>query len=143
MCSQRSSPPVLSFVNEAEWRNCRNATEWHHERLHRLPSRSIPAFYGLKRRIGQNDGQRERQRRLIWIHLSSVCHLSQLYPVCMNGSVWLPGNNLVPVIAGNVRNIPHNQDLSWSLLNQTDPITFWKHHSTHASLSYWHHLLFI
>lgn len=44
---------MLSSVNAAEWRNCRDSVEWHHRSLFCLrpcchPSHHIPAFYGLK-----------------------------------------------------------------------------------------------
>lgn len=135
LLSRRGGSPVLSSVNGGERRNCRDSAEWHcsslfSQRLCCYPSHNIPAFYGLKWRVRQRKKTHERRQGLF------IFPLSQMYPECVIGCVWLPRNST----GGNVLNHPHNQDLSRSLLNQIDPPSLQKHHSIHASLSHWHPL---
>ncbi|TWW69991.1 hypothetical protein D4764_18G0007970 [Takifugu flavidus] len=71
-----AGPSWLSFVNGAEWRNCRDSVECHSgssvQRLPCHPSHDIPAIYGQKRRVVEE----QRLRRFLW--LSSFSDVSQV-----------------------------------------------------------------
>lgn len=131
-------PPVLSSMNRAEWRNCRVSSEWHRsslfsESLRCHPSHSIPAFYGLKRRVGKKEGENEKEEEK-WRFIFSPVY--QMYPECATGRVWLPGNQ--PCYSDRRKCSETSQlsrSLQESLKSHGPPLTLWKLHSMNALAS--------